>query len=83
MENTISVIRGTSNTINILVTDVDGEWYGLEPGEEVIFGVKAKPEDEDYLIKKVINAGSGGVYTVKIEPNDTIGIPYGRYVRRG
>ena len=52
----------------------------LGSGEVLLFGVKAKPEDSEYVVLKPVTVGANGVYTVNIAPEDTINVPYNRYV---
>lgn len=80
MAETIAMIRGTTNLFNITVTDAEERLYTLGKGEFLKFGVKQKPEDEEYLVYKEISTGENGVYTVELAPDDTIGLAYGRYV---
>jgi hypothetical protein len=80
MTQTIEIVRGTSNTFPITVTDADGTPYTLEAGEKLLFGVKKQPSDKDYLVLKTITATTNGEYVAKLLPNDTSGMEYGRYV---
>ena len=74
------MIRGTTQVFNISVTDANGSPYMLGSGEFLLFGVKAKPEDNEYVVLKPVYSGADGVYTVNIAPEDTINVPYNRYV---
>lgn len=80
MAKTIALTRGTTYMFTVTVTDKEGRLYTLGNGEFLKFGVKQKPEDEEYLVYKEIVAGENGVYPVELAPDDTIGLPYGRYV---
>lgn len=80
MAKTISLIRGTTNMLNITVTDAAGNLYTMGNGAFIKFGVKQKPEDEECLIYKEITTGNNGKHTVVLSPDDTIGLAYGRYV---
>lgn len=80
MAQKVEIIRGTSNTINIAVTDANGDAYTLADGEKLLFGVKEGPGDKDPLIIKAVTSGTEGVYTVELDPSDTIELDYGRFV---
>lgn len=75
----VSIIRGTTNTFNITVTDSNGDLYTIESGEKLLFGVKKKHTDEEYLIIKTITIADNGVYEVDIDPSDTESLDCGRY----
>jgi hypothetical protein len=76
----IQMIRGTTQILNISVTDANKSPYVLGSGEFLLFGVKAKPEDNVYVVLKPVSSGADGVYTVTLAPDDTNHLPYGRYV---
>lgn len=80
MEQKIEIVRGTSNTISIAVTDANGDPYTLATGETLLFGVKEDPGDKDPLIIKPVTSGTEGVYIVELAPSDTIELEYGRLV---
>lgn len=79
MKQDIEIIRGTSNTIHIRVTDASGANYTLASGEKIIFGVKKRPEHDECVLKKIITEITGGVCTVEINPEDTESLPFGKY----
>lgn len=79
MKQDIEIVRGTSNTFDIEVTDANGDPYTLADGEQIIFGVKKKPEHGECLIKKVSTACTDGVCTIEIDPEDTLELPFGKY----
>lgn len=79
MGNSIQIIRGTTNTFGITITDANGDPYTLQEGEALLFGVKKRAKDEDYTFKKNAVAGENGAYSVKVEPSDTEGLDFGRY----
>jgi hypothetical protein len=76
----IQMIRGTTQVFKISVTDANESPYVLGSGEFLLFGVKAKPEDNSYVVLKSVSSGAYGVYTVTLAPKDTFYMPYGRYV---
>lgn len=80
MGKKIEMIRGTTKVFNISITNGDGTLYVLAEGEEILFGVKQKVEDESTVILKSVTTGTDGVYPVEIEPNDTINLQPGSYV---
>lgn len=81
----IEIVRGTTNTFSIFVTngekDENGEYvpYILQAGETLIFGIKKDPRELTPLIKKTVAVGEGGVYTVEFTPDDTADLPFGKY----
>ena len=79
MKQDIEIIRGTSNTLNIAVTDANGEPLTLSDGEVIIFGVKKRTEHEKCLIKKIITKVTDGVCSVEISPADTESMDFGKY----
>lgn len=80
MDNVIEIVRGTSKTIACLVTDKDGAVYDLQSGERLLFGVKQKLSDKDYVILKTVTAKTDGEYAFKLTPSDTAELEYGEYV---
>lgn len=76
----IEIIRGTTNAFNITVLDANDNPYILADGEELLFGVKKKHEDESHVILKAITSGENGVYIVELEPEDTVNLDIGNYV---
>lgn len=75
----LSVVRGTTNTIRIDVTDANGTPYVLGIGEVLRFGVKRNAASSDYLIRKDITSGTGS-YLVTLMPEDTIGLAVSQYL---
>lgn len=71
MKTDVKVVRGTTNTFRITVTDAAGKLYDLQSGEKLLFGVKRHHEDTEYIFVKSITSGENGVYTVTIDPSDT------------
>ena len=80
MKQEIEIIRGTTNQIQIHVTDrSNGEPYTLADGEKIVFGVKKRPEHDECVLKKIITELTDGVCTVEIKPEDTESLPFGKY----
>lgn len=79
MAQRIEIVRGTTKTLAITVTDSNNELYTLADGEKVVFGVKRKPEDENPVILKSVASGENGVYAVTLAPTDTENLPFGKY----
>lgn len=77
--NSLSVVRGTTNTIRIDVTDANGMPYVLGTGEVLRFGVKRNAASPGYLIRKDITGGTGA-YLVTLMPEDTIGLTVSQYL---
>lgn len=79
MAQKLEVVRGSTVTLAIHVTDVAGNDYVLQSGEKIIFGVKKKPTDEVILFTKTSTIIEGDVYKIEIEPADTIDLECGKY----
>lgn len=80
MAQKIEIIRGTSNTFSIDVSDADGRPYVLADGESIIFGIKKKAEDAEAIFVKNATASEvEGNYVVSIAPSDTENLDCGRY----
>lgn len=73
MDNTIQILRGESVTLNIGLTDTDGNVYFLQAGEILRFGVKLQHHETEYRILKELTAddAKSGVYPVTLLPADT------------
>lgn len=71
MQTDIEVVRGTTNTLKITVTDSSGELYNLDANEKMLFGVKKNHTDSTYILIKTIETCENGVYTVSLRPEDT------------
>lgn len=78
MQTDVEIIRGTTNTFEITVTDDLGELYKLSAQEKLLFGVKKNHTDSDYIIVKSVKAGDG-VYSVTLHPKDTEKCECGKY----
>lgn len=79
MEQIIEIVRGTTNTFEIAVTDGDGSAYALGSNEKIVFGIKRSPSDSALLIVKVAQSAGDGRFRVTVTPGDTDGLPFGRY----
>lgn len=83
MKQPISMIRGTTQPINIIVRDPAGAIYQLTDGEVLRFGMKKKPEDpeSECLVKKelTIEHLDGDFYVLTLLPSDTKDLPFGTY----
>ena len=78
----IKMIRGTTMTLDIGLTDADGAAYTMGANDKLIFGVKSNPQNTAYDLKKVLtssDAQTGGSYKLSLTPSDTIDLPIGRY----
>ncbi len=79
MKTDIEIVRGTTNTFEILVKDALDVPYVLSTNEKLLFGVKKNPKDSEYIFVKTVTVGENGVYTVVVKPEDTENCDYGRY----
>lgn len=77
----IEIVRGTTNSFDINLTDADGDAYVLQSGEKLIFGVKLSPCDTEYKLTKTLTSSDydDGVYVLEISPSDTINLPISDY----
>lgn len=77
----IAIVRGTTNSFSIAITDEDtGEPYELEAGEVLRFGIKRRPEDAECIItKEITEADEDDSYPFTISPSDTLELDFGRY----
>lgn len=75
IENTtkITIQRGTTKPICIVIYNNDGTLYSLANGDKIIFGVKRSLSDTSYLVKKTAAAGdkNGDGYLITLNPSDT------------
>ena len=78
-QQTISIIRGTTNTFGIALTNEEGAPVLLEEGQVIVFGVKKNPKDIDCIFVKRTTGLVDDVYCFTIEPSDTIDLEVGRY----
>ena len=81
MKQPLTIVRGTTRTISISITNENGTPYSLESGEVIRFGVKKRPSDTEYLFHKEITSPGqeAGVYTFIINPADTENANFGCY----
>lgn len=77
----ISIVRGTTNSFSISITDKEtGEAYELETGEVLRFGIKKSPTDAEYvLVIDITETNENDEYAFTILPSDTINQPFGMY----
>lgn len=69
----LEIIRGTTNTFEIYLTDATGTAYTMRPEEQLIFGVKQSYCDTEYKLTKVITPSDyeSGKYAFTIMPSDS------------
>lgn len=82
MKSDISITRGRTYMFDICVKDSEGEPYVLQSDEKLIFGIKKLYTDPIYIFKKILtidDATDTGVYSLKIEPKDTLRLICGAY----
>lgn len=71
MKTDVEIVRGTTNTFEITVTNAFGQLYELTENEKLLFGVKKNHTDSTYIVIKTVESGKNGVYTVTLQPEDT------------
>lgn len=83
MSKTINIIRGTTNSIDIALTDESGATYLLQDGEVLRFGVKVRAEYEQYKLLKELTAAdlneAGDAYSLVLVPADTEDLSFMTY----
>ena len=81
LRQTIDIIRGTSKTVNIAVSNADGTPYQLRSSEKLRFCVKRGYEDDVCVIEKELTSihYNDGVYMLHLSPSDTESLDAGRY----
>lgn len=83
MDNTIRIVRGTTNTFGIDLKDETGAFHSLQEGEVLRFGVKVGAHRQDYELIKELTAAdineTGDAYILKINPADTEKMDFGEY----
>ncbi len=72
--NTLFVTRGDSAVFGLNLTGADGNAYTLADGDKLTFTVKKTTSDKDALITKDVTTD------IVLQPSDTNGLEYGRYV---
>jgi len=76
---TIKLIKGTTCSFEINVTDANGDHYELQEGEIIRFGVKRNFNSTECLILKEITNAVEGKYIVNFVPADTANLEAGKY----
>lgn len=79
MLNRLEIVRGTTNTIQVEVVDVNGTAYNLGANERIIFGVKEKPEDAALIFTQTAEVVGEGLFKIRIAPEDTENMKCGKY----
>ena len=81
MKQPLIIVRGTTKTMTVRVTNEDGSIYILQNNEILRFGVKKQPGDSAYLFSKEMSSDSysDGVYQFIINPADTENLDFGCY----
>lgn len=84
MKNDIEIVRGTTNVFNLTITNFNGEPFKLtSTGQKLIFGIKRNVDDTDYVVLKTKEySGEDEGYDIqfRLDPEDTMNLPLGRYI---
>lgn len=80
----MKVFKSTNNYFVFTRKDAIGNAITSKP-QELIFSVKESFDAEDYIFQKKMTTGDittqgNGEWQISIIPNDTINIPFGKYV---
>lgn len=73
--NRISLTRGDSAEVELVITDEDGREYTPQIGDQILFTVKADTRTKNVLFQKAFSDGY-----ITINPADTEDLEYGKYV---
>lgn len=73
--NEVSLTRGDSADLHVIIYDLEGNVYELQTGDTLTFTMKYNCITEDIIIQKDITEDS----TIHIHPEDTNGLNYGTY----
>jgi hypothetical protein len=80
MAQTIEIVRGSTETLQLTVTDSERNPYNLGSNERIVLAVKAKPEkDAPLILAKTAEVIGAGLFKFKFSPEDTEPLDYGRY----
>ena len=78
--NTISMIRGDSESLTIRCQEPDGDAHPFQEGDKVYFTIKKSEYTQVKLFQKVVTAfGEEGEAQVEISPEDTREMDFGVY----
>lgn len=75
INNSIYMTRGDSASIHLDITDMDEKTYTPEDDDTIMFTMKKSPTESAAIFQKKVEGG-----IIKINPEDTQKLDYGRYV---
>ena len=80
MQN-FEMVRGTTHSVAIELSDENGAIYTLADGDVLRFGVKQTHNSTQYIIEKELTSADlqDGAYVLALRPADTENLPCGRY----
>lgn len=76
IKNEISITRGDSGEITVILSKETGEAYEMAVGDKIELTVRESVGAEDTEISKAVT----GSNIITLEPSDTKTLPYGKYV---
>ena len=79
MGEEMSVVRGTTNSFSVTVTDDEGNEYTPEVDQVLVFGLKRNKLDENRVLVKKITRRTSGEHYLEISPEDTKDLEPGNY----
>lgn len=73
----LKIIRGTTQSLLVTITDETGETYKLQSGDVLRFGIKRNWQDTDYDVCKEITSDNmqDNGYIIALAPEDTLDLP--------
>ena len=75
----ITLTRGASNSVSVILTDTEGKPYVLEANETLRFGIKMRPESKYTQVIKVVDSSALNEdhYIFNLAPDDTADLRLG------
>jgi len=77
---TISMVRGDSESIVVSCNNADGTQVPFSDGDTVYFTIKVNTETDAKILQKVTTSFSDGKAVIEINPADTKSLQYNTYV---
>ena len=68
MKQNLEIVRGTSNTFGLTITDGDGNPYTLSENDSLVFGLKRRERDEQRVLIKPITHSVDDEYFFGVVP---------------
>lgn len=79
MGEEMSVVRGTTNSFSVTITDEEGNEYTPEADQVLVFGLKRNRLDENRVLVKKLTRRTSGDHYLELYPEDTKDLEPGTY----